>query len=183
MLTRWGCNRLVQGARGGVGFGFQIRNRLAPRAPTQGYRYNPVTGRYDFVGLKPYVLPRMPTQRTPIYRGVQEAIQNSRVCRINEPVDLTAHRKLHILNRHRYGSNKPNKTEFPEEWSDAKILHYISDIATDPRIEPRMGRWGTPILEGEREGIKIRVDLYPVSHPNYSGYISTGFPTNTVPNP
>ena len=42
-------------------------------------------------------------------------------------VDLTGHRKAHILNRHRAGVGKPGKTEFPQGWSDEKILHSVSD--------------------------------------------------------
>ena len=46
--------------------------------------------------------------------------------------DLTDFRKDHILNRHRAGAGKPGKTEFPSTWSDDKILHNVSDVATDP---------------------------------------------------
>ncbi|PPI54051.1 EndoU domain-containing protein, partial [Rathayibacter toxicus] len=64
---------------------------------------------------------------------------------------------------------KPGKTPFPEDWSDEKIMHYISDIATDPTLalKPKnktdIGNFtkeGLParfIVEGERESVKIRV--------------------------
>ncbi|QWL32686.1 RHS repeat-associated core domain-containing protein [Rathayibacter toxicus] len=61
---------------------------------------------------------------------------------------------------------KPGKTPFPEDWSDEKIMHYISDIATDPTLalKPKnktdIGNFtkeGLParfIVEGERESVK-----------------------------
>jgi RHS repeat-associated protein len=52
--------------------------------------------------------------------------------KVIKKVDLTGHRKDHILNRHRAGAGKPGKTEFPASWSDDQILHHVSDIATDP---------------------------------------------------
>ncbi|PPI39546.1 hypothetical protein C5D60_01030 [Rathayibacter toxicus] len=78
---------------------------------------------------------------------------------------------------------KPGKTEFPKDWSGEKIMHHISDIATDPTLTwiPRypgvVGNFtkkGLPvrfIIEGEREGVKIRVIIEPPG----KGII-TGFP-------
>ncbi|MFS9381832.1 RHS repeat-associated core domain-containing protein [Citrobacter sp. ANG330] len=61
-------------------------------------------------------------------------------------VDLTEHRKDHILNRHRYGANKPDKTEFPASWSDDDILHHVSDVATDPNSVSGVGKWNSPYV-------------------------------------
>lgn len=91
-------------------------------------------------------------------------------------VDLTAHRRDHILNRHRAGANKPNKTEFPQGWSDDRIMHEVSDIATDPNATWGLGKWDSPYAIGIRGGIEIRVDFYPVSHTKYGGMISTAYP-------
>ncbi|MBQ5675461.1 MAG: EndoU domain-containing protein, partial [Lachnospiraceae bacterium] len=102
---------------------------------------------------------------------------------IADPVDLTDFRKTHILNNHKSGAGKPDKTEFPKEWSDEKILHYVSDVATDPNATWGMGKWNSPYAVGVREGIEIRVDFYPDGHPKYSGKISTAYPLNTPPNP
>lgn len=33
-----------------------------------------------------------------------------------------------------------SKTEFPQNWCDEKILHYVSDIATDPNATWGMGK-------------------------------------------
>ncbi len=97
--------------------------------------------------------------------------------------DLTGHRKDHILNRHRSGANKPGKTEFPAHWTDADILHHVSDVATDPASITGAGKWNSPYAIGVRDGVEIRVDFYPPSHPTYSGQISTAYPINVAPNP
>jgi RHS repeat-associated protein len=97
-------------------------------------------------------------------------------------IDLTGHRKDHILNRHRAGAGKPDKTEFPASWSDERILHEISDVATDPNSIRGMGKWDSPYVIGVRDGIEIRVDFYPNNH-KYAGQISTAYPINVPANP
>lgn len=64
-----------------------------------------------------------------------------------------------------------NKTAFPKSWGPDKIMHYISDIATDPSIKliqqtgisgARFTNKGYPvkfIAEGVRENVRIRVVL------------------------
>lgn len=92
-------------------------------------------------------------------------------------------RKDHILNRHRYGSGKSGKTEFPKSWDDAKILREIESVASDPNSISGMGKWDSPYRIGIRDGIEIRVDFYPNGHSTYGGQISTGYPVNTPANP
>jgi RHS repeat-associated protein len=83
-------------------------------------------------------------------------------------VDLApAERRTHILDGdpnnigsggHRWGTGRPNKSEFPKSWSDDKIMHMVSDVATDPkslRLPNSHGR-GT-IVRGTREGVDIVV--------------------------
>ena len=89
--------------------------------------------------------------------------------------DLTDFRKDHILNRHRYGANKPGKTEFPQRWSDERILGAVSDVATHPNSIKGVGRYGEDTFEGVRGGILIHVDMYPRNSPHY-GKISTAYP-------
>ena len=84
-------------------------------------------------------------------------------------------RREHILNRHRFGSNKPKKTEFPQGWSDDKIIDNVESVANDPNSQPTSNKYGTSVI-GEREGVKIRVDFYPDNHPLYGGEISTAYP-------
>jgi filamentous hemagglutinin len=78
---------------------------------------------------------------------------------------------------------KPGKSAFPEDWSEEKIMHEISDIATDPTLvwKQQTGapgaeftNAGKPVrfkVEGIRDGQKIRV----VIEPRGEGIIS-GFP-------
>ncbi|WP_214824108.1 EndoU domain-containing protein [Exiguobacterium algae] len=95
--------------------------------------------------------------------------------KIDNPVDLTDFRKDHILNRHRAGAGK-GKDECPANWSDERILHNISDIATDPKAVTGIGKWNSPYAIGVRDGVKIRVDFYPPTHPHHAGKISTAYP-------
>ncbi len=96
--------------------------------------------------------------------------------------DLTEHRSVHILNRHRAGAGLPGKTEFPARWSDKEILHYVSDVASDPMSTTGVGKWNSPYAIGTRDGVTIRVDFYPIDHPTYAGRISTAYPINSQPN-
>lgn len=77
---------------------------------------------------------------------------------------------------HRGGTGFPNKSEFPSEWYDAKIMHNISDVATDPLSVTRHGRGGDVFARGTREGIEIEVLIR-------RGEIWTGYPTNVPRNP
>ncbi len=101
----------------------------------------------------------------------------------DEFVDLaSASRRSHILDGHRYGGEAGN-TWFPKGWSDDKIMHSISDIATDPsltwvqqtgRAGAAFTRGGAPVrytVEGVSDGVKMRVVL----EPGGEGII-TGFP-------
>jgi hypothetical protein len=102
---------------------------------------------------------------------------------VHNCVDLTGHRRAHILNRHRAGAGKPGKTEFPSSWNDDHIIHNVSDVASDPRALRGTGKWDSPHAIGTRDGIDIRVDFYPPGHPLHAGKISTAYPLNVPPNP
>lgn len=103
--------------------------------------------------------------------------------KIDDFVDLTKHRKDHILNRHAAGAGKAGRTEFPSSWSNDRILHQVSDIATDPNATRGVGKWDSPYAIGTRDGVDIRVDFYPNNHAKYPGQISTAYPINVTPNP
>jgi RHS repeat-associated protein len=76
---------------------------------------------------------------------------------------------------HRPGTGIPGKSEFPASWSDDKIMHNISDVATDPTSKTTtVGR--TTLVDGTREGVNIRVVIR-------DGRIVTGYPTNLPRNP
>jgi Bacterial EndoU nuclease len=67
----------------------------------------------------------------------------------------------------------PGKTPFPQSWSDARIMHEVSDVATDPKLEwvqqtgPKglmYTKAGDPArfeVFGERGGVPIRVIVEP----------------------
>jgi RHS repeat-associated protein len=76
---------------------------------------------------------------------------------------------------HAFGTGISGKSEFPSGWSKNKIMHAISDVATDPvsRVTTQ-GR--TTLVEGTKDGVNIRVVIR-------EGRIVSGYPTNTQPNP
>ncbi|MGR3484147.1 MAG: EndoU domain-containing protein [Paracoccaceae bacterium] len=112
-------------------------------------------------------------------------ITSSTLTQIDVYVDLVGFRRDHIMNRHGPGSGRSGKIEFPANWDEQRILHHISDVATDPASRRVTSTHGTQIY-GVRDGIEIRVDLYSDNHPRYPGQISTGFPVagpNVTVNP
>ena len=107
----------------------------------------------------------------------------------DELVDLaSASRRSHILDGevrpngtfgggHRPGTGFPGKSEFPAGWSDDRIMHEISDIATDPSLVWRAGnRPGDFFVNGTRGGVDIEVLIR-------NNQIWTGYPTNVPRNP
>jgi len=120
----------------------------------------------------------------PLFAFLAEFVAtNKGLSKVDDFVDLTKHRKDHILNRHRAGAGKAGKTEFPSGWSDGRILHQVSDIATDPNATRGVGKWNSLYAIGIRDGVDIRVDFYPSNHAKYPGKISTAYPINVTPNP
>jgi len=76
---------------------------------------------------------------------------------------------------HAPGLGIPGKSEFPAGWGNDKIMHNISDVATDPTSSvTTQGR--TTIIQGTREGVDIKVVMR-------DGRIVTGYPTNVPRNP
>jgi hypothetical protein len=72
----------------------------------------------------------------------------------------------------------PGKSPFPANWSAGKIMHEISDIATDPSAWERAEvEGGYTVLHGTRDGVVIRVVV------DDGGEIVTGYPINIPRNP
>ena len=100
-----------------------------------------------------------------------------------EHVDLTGDRRGHILDGdksgggHGHGRNKPGKSEFPAGWSDDEAIDAISDVATDPKSDRQLGKWGRSVVRGHRRGQDIEVIVEP------NGKIVTGYPNNVPRNP
>lgn len=119
--------------------------------------------------------------------GILAHNSSAALTKIDNPVDITGFRRQHILNRHRHGTNLPDKTEFPSNWSDDRIIHNVSDVATDPKSTygvEKIGKsgWEQPYAIGVRDGVEIRVDFYP-SNSKHAGNISTAYPLNAPRNP
>lgn len=80
---------------------------------------------------------------------------------------------------HRFGTGTPGKSEFPQSWSDQKIVRVISDIATDPSV-----KWSMPDARGyisttvTKEGVDVKV-----VYDSRNNRVVTGYPTNLPKNP
>lgn len=72
------------------------------------------------------------------------------------------------------------KSPFPQSWSPDRVMHEISDVATDPLSTFSPGRGGRTIATGTRDGVDITVVL---ESPQRGGGIVTGFPSNVPRNP
>jgi RHS repeat-associated protein len=81
-------------------------------------------------------------------------------------------RTRHILDSHMY-PGLPGKTLFPRSWSSGRIMHQVSDIATDPNLKwiqqtgkpgAQFTKKGDPVrfyVDGVRDGTTIRVVIEP----------------------
>jgi hypothetical protein len=81
--------------------------------------------------------------------------------------------KQHVLERHRYSSNYPNKTNFPKDWNDKRILDSIEKTldAPDKVIKPIFPN-DRHQVEKVVDGVTVRVSYYhkdgaPVFHSAY----------------
>lgn len=93
-------------------------------------------------------------------------------------------RRVHILDGdargggHRPGRGLPGKSEFPQGWSDDRIIEAIEAVANDPASTRRLEADGRTVLTGRRSGVEMRV---VVERDGRS--VVTGYPTNTPRNP
>lgn len=81
----------------------------------------------------------------------------------------TSQRRGHILDGdkndptsggHRYGTNRPGKTEFPKHWTDDQIMDMVNDVARNPDSQPLPRPNGAGYeVQGQRAGVTIRVIL------------------------
>ncbi|MEE9964910.1 MAG: EndoU domain-containing protein, partial [Propionicimonas sp.] len=156
--------------------------------------YNPDTGRYittDPLGLTPSPNPH--TYVTNPTTGIDPLGLTS--CgphndgddtkTADEFVNLASpSRTTHILQGDATGGGHlwpggPGKSPFPQSWSGDRIMHEISDIATDPVAwRGAVPQGGRTVLTGTRDGVDIRVVV-----DTRTGEIVTGYPTNVARNP
>ncbi len=128
---------------------------------------------------------RVKTQETTTISNPSTSPSNSVIpplSNIDSPVNLTNGRDGHILKNHGPGAGKPGKTEFPSNWNNQRIMHQVSDIATDPNLTRQFDSRGTPYVIGVRDGIEIRVNFFP-NNSKRAGNIATAYPINTQVNP
>jgi hypothetical protein len=73
---------------------------------------------------------------------------------------------------HRHDSGVPNKTTFPEDWDDDKIIDEVEDVAKNPDEPPEYDEDDeTWTVHGTRDGVDIEVIVTP------DGTVKTGYPT------
>lgn len=104
----------------------------------------------------------------------------------DEAVNLaSSQRTTHILTGDATGGGHlfpggAGKSSFPQNWSGDRVMHEISDVATDPLSLVVPGRGGRSVVTGTRDGIDMTVIL---ESQKKGGEIITGFPTNVPRNP
>lgn len=99
-----------------------------------------------------------------------------------ETVNLASQsRTAHILSGHMW-PGAPGKSAFPRSWSGEKIMHEVSDIATDPSLSwtqitgktgAELTKSGAPVrfgVTGVRDGVKVRVIIEPAGEGIITAY-------------
>lgn len=98
-------------------------------------------------------------------------------------IQITPGRRRHILDGdatgggHRPGRSIPGKSEFPPGWSDDQIIDAILEVARDIGSDLKPGHGGRWVIEGARNGVRIRVIV------ECDGSIVTGFPIGALASP
>ncbi len=95
-----------------------------------------------------------------------------------DAVHLTAEDRTHILDGdgdgvnggHLSGRGIPGKSEFPPSWSADRIVTTVLALARAPDTPPAPGREGCWLVEGVRDGVRVRVVVDP------GGTIITAYP-------
>jgi hypothetical protein len=98
-------------------------------------------------------------------------------------IRLTAdQRRTHILDGdetgggHRHGTGRPEKTEFPADWSDDRIVDAILAVARNPDKAPERQDWnGRWLVSGQHDGVAI----YAVIESD--GHVWTAWPDEGSP--
>ncbi len=125
--------------------------------------------------------------KVPVVRDIARRLgPNGRPANPEHVNIASSQRTTHILDDATGGGHRwpgaPRKTPFPRSWSDDKIMHNVSDIATDPNLK-FMQQGGKPgattyksgnpmryTTKGVRDGIPIKAIVEPGGEPIISGY-------------
>lgn len=97
---------------------------------------------------------------------------------------ITLQRQTHILygdktgGGHLYGTGKPCKSEFPQNWNKDKVIKEIALIAANDNIDWEKQRNGYHVAEENIGNIKVRV-----VKDRKNEKVITAYPTNTGRNP
>lgn len=86
---------------------------------------------------------------------------------------------------HKGGLGKSGKSEFPKEWSDAKVAQTIKEVANDPISSATPRNDGRIEVRGMRDGVDVLVIIQGAEPSRFyqSFEVITGYPTNISPNP
>lgn len=79
---------------------------------------------------------------------------------------------------HKFGTGKPCKSEFPEDWNDKKILDTIQNIASNDNVKWKQQDNGYHVTEKYVEDLKVRVVVG-----RQKKNVITAYPTNVKRNP
>ena len=99
-------------------------------------------------------------------------------------ISISDNRAAHILygdhsgGGHKFGAGRPCKSEFPEKWTDQKIIGTVSRIAANDNLNWRQENNGYYVIENIVEGVNVRV----VMAENRQNII-TAYPINMPRNP
>lgn len=102
----------------------------------------------------------------------------------NTAGQISKQRQIHILygdttgGGHIFGAGKPCKSEFPQSWSEEKIIKEISVIAANDNLDWEQQRNGYHVADTNVGEVEVRV----VKDRNNEKVI-TAYPTNTRRNP
>jgi len=102
----------------------------------------------------------------------------------NMPVIISDRRVKHILygdgsgGGHKFGTGKPCKSEFPQEWDDDKIIDVTRRIAANDNLSWERQGNGYHVAESNEGDIRVRVVKGPQKQ-----RVITAYPVNVKRNP
>lgn len=124
--------------------------------------------------------PVLAEQASPPDKGTSEPASSGTPAKPGEAT-LSDDRRAHILDGdkksggHASGRGRPEKSKFPPEWTDEKIVEEIESIANDPASTRKPAKGDRTRVVGTRDGIEIEVIIG-----RDGKAIVTAYPTNAA---